>query len=145
MNKLSSFIGATLLLSSLPLAAVAGPGGATQHGFNLPIVELNSPCTTGPDSIDGSLDLHGVTQHSEGVTFLQVNAHGSAVDAAGIKYQASGKSRFQFHDLLPATVYLKLKLTSQSSSDNARLVLALHVNEQGHITRAEYSGVECRG
>ena len=145
MNKLSSFIGATLLLSSLPLAAIADPNGVNQHQLSLPLVELNNPCTAGHDSIDGSLDLHGVTQHSEGVTFLRVNAHGSAVDAKGIDYQVNGQSRFQFHDLLPATVYLRLKLTSQGSGDNARLALALHVNEQGHITRAEYSGVECLG
>lgn len=145
MNKLSSFIGATLLLSSLPLAATAGQGGANQHQLSLPIAELNNPCTSGHDSIDGSLDLHGISKLSDNVSFLQIVAKGEGQDAYGSHYRFSGKARLQFHDPLPATAYLKVKMTSQGSGDNASLVLKLHVNEQGNITQAEYSGVECRG
>lgn len=145
MNKLSSFIGATLLLSSLPLAAIAGQVGVNHHQLSLPVVELNNPCTAGHDSIDGSLELKGISKHSDNVSFLQVIAKGDGQDAYGSNYQFSGKARLQFHDPLPATIYLKLKMTSQGSTDNAHLVLKLHVNEQGNITQAEYSGVECQG
>lgn len=144
MNRLSSFIGATLLLSSLPFAAIAGQG-AHHHEFSLPLAEINNPCTAGHDSIDGSLDLHGISKFSDNVSFLQVIAKGEGEDAYGNNYQFSGKARLQFHDPLPATVYLKLRMTSQGSGDNAHLVLKLHVNEQGNVTQAEYSGVECRG
>lgn len=130
------------------LAAVLGAtahAGAQQYDLSLPLNDINNPCTPVADGIDGSLDLHGVTQFSNGVAFLQVNAKGKGADAWGHKYQLGGKVKFEFHDPLPADVYLRLRMISQGSIDNAGLVLSLHVNEQGIITHAEYSGVECRG
>ena len=48
-------------------------------------------------------------------------------------------------DPLPATVHLQAKLVSQGAVDNPHLVLVLHVNEQGRLTQASFSGIECRG
>lgn len=132
------------LLAALSLNAVASQG-ASQYHLNVPIVELNNPCTAGHDSIDGSLDLHAVTQHSGGITFLKVTGKGKGVDASGVKYNLGATAKFRFHDPLPAQVYIKLRLISQGSGDNASAVLALHVNEQGIVTQAVFSGVECRG
>lgn len=143
MNRIISAL-AGGLLAAASFNAVADEG-ANQFRLNLPVVELNNPCTSGPDSIDGSLELHGVAQHSEGVTFLQVQGKGSGVDAYGVQYNLGGSARFQFHDPLPAQVFIRLKMVSQGSGDNAFAVLALHVNEQGIVTQAEFSGVECRG
>lgn len=132
------------LLAALSLPSLAA-SGATQYHVGLSVVELNNPCTAGQDSIDGSLDLHGIAKTSDGVTFLQVIAKGSGVAGNGTSYQLGGKAKFQFHDPLPATVYVKLRMISAGSSPNAFLVLALHVNEQGVITQAQFSGVECQG
>lgn len=131
------------LLAAASLSAVADD--ATPFRLDLPIVELNNPCTAAPDSIDGSLELRGTVQHADGVTFLQVQGKGKGVDAWGTAYNLGGNARFQFHDLLPAQVFLRLRMVSAGSGDNAFAVLALHVNEQGNVTRAEFSGVECRG
>lgn len=131
------------LLAVASLSALADD--ATPFHLTLPIVELNNPCTAGPDSIDGTLDLRGTVQHTDGVTFLQVQGKGSGVDAWGVPYNLGAGARFQFHDLLPAQVFVKLRMISAGRGDNAFAVLALHVNEQGYVTRAEFSGVECRG
>lgn len=136
------------VLAATGLTIAAGPAGAAaqQHDFTLPIVGLNNPCTPGHDSIDGSIDIHGVTKFDSGnVTFVRFNAHGSAVDAHGRKYQTIAIGKFQIHDPLPATVFLQVKLVSQGDLPNPHVVLALHVNEQGRLTHAEYSGIECRG
>lgn len=136
-------------LSASLLAAVslnaAADSGTTRHDLTLPVVELNNPCTAGHDSIDGSLDLRGITQHNGNVTFLQIQGKGNGVDANGVKYNLLGKVKFQFHDPLPARLFIKLKMVSQGSGDNAQATLAVHVNEQGNITQAEFSGVECKG
>jgi hypothetical protein len=131
-------------LAALSLPSLAA-NGATQYRLGLSVVELNNPCTAGPDSIDGSLDIHGVAKTSGNITFLQVNAKGSGVAGNGTDYQLGGKAKFQFHDPLPATLYVKLRMISAGSSPNAFLVLSLHVNEQGVITQAQFSGVECQG
>lgn len=132
------------LLAAMSLNAVASQG-ASHYRLSVPIVELNNPCTAGHDSIDGSLDLHAITQNSGNVTFLKINGKGKGVDANGVKYNLGATAKFQFHDPLPAQVYIKLKMVSQGSGDNASAVLALHVNEQGVVTQAVFSGVECRG
>ncbi|HEX4869166.1 MAG TPA: hypothetical protein VFV15_00370 [Moraxellaceae bacterium] len=142
MERMHASLAAGLL--SILVAATAR-AGAEQHDLSLPLNDINNPCTSVVDGIDGSLDLHGVTQHNGNVAFLQVNAKGKGADAWGRKYQLGGKAKFEFHDPLPANIYLRLRMTSQGSTDNAGLVLSLHVNEQGIITHAEYSGVECRG
>lgn len=144
MTLLLPRLASGLFLSALSLPVVAA-NGTTQYQLGLSVVELNNPCTAGADSIDGHLDLHGVTRTSGNVSFLQVNAKGSGVAGNGVKYQIGGKARFQFHDPLPASVYVKLRMTSAGSSPNAHLVLALHVNEQGVVTQAQFSGVECQG
>lgn len=133
-----------LLLASSASIALAG-NGARQFDLNVPLADINNPCTAGPDAIRGSVALHGVVHDAGGVTFLQVTARGSGTDAWGLGYQLGGKARFQFHDPLPADVLVSLRMISQGSTDNAFLVLAVHVNEQGTITQASYSGVECRG
>lgn len=132
------------LLAAVSLNAAAD-SGVNHHHLNLPIVELNNPCTAGHDSIDGTLELHGITQHKGNVTFLQVQGKGKAVDASGVKYNLLAKLKFQFHDPLPAKLFIKLRMVSQGSGDNAQATLAVHVNEQGNITQAEFSGVECKG
>lgn len=144
MLPLLSRVVTGLFLSALSLSASAA-GGATQFRLGLSVVELNNPCTAGPDSIDGSLELQGVARMSDDVTFLQVNAKGSGVAGNGTDYQLGGKAKFQFHDPLPAAVYVKLRMISAGSSPNAFLVLALQVNEQGVVTQAQFSGVECQG
>lgn len=143
MNRIISAL-AGGLLAAASFSAVADDG-ANQFRLTLPIVELNNPCTAGPDSIDGTLELRGIVQHTEGVTFLQVQGKGTGVDAYDVPYTLGAGARFQFHDVLPAQVYVKLKMVSAGSGDNAFAVLALHVNEQGIVTQAEFSGVECRG
>lgn len=144
MNYFLPRLASGLLLASLSLPALAG-NGATQYRLNLAVSELNNPCTAGADSIDGSLELHGVAKTGGNVTFLQVNAKGSGTAGDGTAYQLGGKAKFQFHDPLPATVYVKLRMISAGSTPNAHLVLALHVNQQGVITQAVFSGVECQG
>jgi hypothetical protein len=144
MTLLLPRLASGLFIAALSLPATAG-SDATQFRLGLSVVELNNPCTAGPDSIDGHLDIHGVAKIPGSVTFLQVNAKGSGVAGNGTKYQLSGKAKFQFHDPLPATVYVKLRMISAGSSPNAHLVLALHVNEQGVVTQALFSGVECQG
>lgn len=140
-----SVVAMLAIVSGLVLATGA-QAAAQQHRFTLPLVGLNNPCTPGPDSIDGSLDIHGVTKHGSGnVSFLHVNANGAGVDAHGRQYVANANAKFQFHDPLPAQVQLHLRLISQGSTDNAHLTVALHVNEQGNITHAAISGIECRG
>lgn len=134
------------LFACLSLSLAAGAvAGTVQHGFSLPLNDVNNPCVAGPDGIDGSLDLQAKVHADGGVTFLQVNAKGKGADALGRKYQFGGKARFAFHDPLPADVSLRLRMISQGSADNAFLTLALHVNEQGVVTHATVSGVECRG
>lgn len=142
MERMHASLAAGLL--SILVSATA-QAGAQQYNLSLPLNDINNPCTAGADGIDGSLDLHGVTQFSDGVAFLQINAKGKGADALGLNYQLGGKARFQFHDPLPADVYLRLRMISQGRTDNAGLVLSLHVNEQGIVTHAESSGVECRG
>lgn len=143
MKNTVSFLAGGLLLAAASLASAGN--GARQYDLTLPLAGINNPCTAGPDGINGSLDLHGILQDNGNVTQLQVNGKGSGQDAWGLKYQFGAKARFQFHDPLPADVLVSLRMISQGSTDNAFLVLALHVNEQGHITAASVSGVECRG
>lgn len=131
------------LLSILASSAVVAE--ALQFTLTLPLNDIDNPCVAGADGIDGSLALNGIARTSAGVTFLQVSASGKGSDAWGRKYQLGGKAKFEFHDPLPADVTLRLRMNSQGSADNAGLLLALHVNEQGVITHAAYSGVECRG
>lgn len=144
MNKLPFSLAGAAFASLLSLGSAAHAGADT-YTLSLPIVGLNNPCTGKADSIDGDLDLHIVKQHSEGVHFVHVHAKGSGVDGYGKKYNINVRKKFQFHDPLPAQVYLSAKLVSQGSTDNASLVVALHVNEQGDVTKAEFSGVECKG
>jgi hypothetical protein len=145
MNSSKRTVSAMLMLGGL-MAATGAHAGAQQHDYTLPIVGLNNPCTAGHDSIDGSLDIHGVTKFGEGnVTFIRFNAKGSGEDVHGRKYNLNVVGKFQFHDPLPAQVFLRAKMVSQGAVDNPHLVLALHVNEQGNITFAEISGIECRG
>lgn len=132
---------AGLLLS----ASSAARADIAPYEFSLPLNDVNNPCVAGADGIDGSVDLRASARVEGGVTVVQVNAKGKGADALGRKYQFGGKARFAFHDPLPAGVQLRLRMTSQGSADNAFLLLALHVNEQGVITQASYSGVECRG
>lgn len=135
-----------VVLSGLLLSvSVAAQADIAAQDFSLPLNDVNNPCVAGPDGIDGVVDLRTNARSNGAVTFLQVNAKGKGSDAWGRKYQLGGKARFEFHDPLPADVQLRLRMTSQGSADNAFLVLALHVNEQGVVTHAAYSGVECRG
>lgn len=146
MNLQLRFLATVLTTTALAFAAGPVRAAAEQHDYTLPLVDINNPCTPGNDSIDGSIDIHGVTKFDAGnVAFVRFNAKGTAVDAAGRNYQAGAIGKFQFHDPLPGTVFLQLRLVSQGGAPNAFLVLALHVNEQGRLTHAEYSGIECRG
>lgn len=127
------------------LLAGSAQAGALQSGFTLPLANINNPCTSGFDGINGSVDVHAVAQEANGVKFVRFNAQGSATDANGLRYRLGGTYKIQIHDPFPAWCYLKLKMVSQTAVDNAFLVAAVHVNENGVITKAEFSGVECKG
>jgi hypothetical protein len=136
---------AAFALSGLVGFNVPAQAGAEHYDITLPIYGLNNPCTGFADGIDGSIDLKITTQHSNGVHFLHVNGTGKAEDDWGLKYNLKLIKHFQFHDPLPATVFIRKHLVSQGSVDNAFITFALHVNEQGVVTKAEFSGIDCRG
>lgn len=115
--------------------------------FNLsvPIVDLNNPCTPGQDSIDGSLDVKAVLKINNGVKSLQISAKGDGTDAYGVDYLANARLSIKIRDPFPAQAFLKARLISKGSGDNAFLNAMVHVSEQGNITKIDISGIECKG
>lgn len=113
--------------------------------FSVPVVDLNNPCTSGHDSIDGNLDIKAVLKINEGVKFLKITAKGDGSDAQGVDYLMQARLSIKIHDPFPAQAFLKAKLISKGSTDNAFLNAVVHVSEQGNITKVDISGIECRG
>ncbi|MCD6060998.1 MAG: hypothetical protein K0R03_1070 [Moraxellaceae bacterium] len=128
------------LLGTASIAQAADTGIIT-----IPVVNLDNPCTSGHDYINGTLSVKGVLQITDGVKFLTVSGKGSGTDYNGLQYQYGGKLVYKYHDPLPAIHYHKLRLVSAGSTDNAFITCAIHVNELGVITKLEIGDVECRG
>lgn len=145
MNRSRFNLAGAVAILGMSLGMSQAWAGATQTGFSVPLANINNPCTSGHDGINGSLDINAVAQHSNGVHFVRISGHGSGADAHGLRYQFSGMHKLQLHDPFPAWCYLRLKMISKGSTDNASLVVAVHLNGQGEITKAEFSGVECKG
>ncbi len=146
MNRNTLSLISAVMTAGLLTGATVAQAATVKTTFSIPVVELNNPCTPANDSIDGSLDLRAAAQfEADGVTWLRVGVSGSGADANGLAYNFGGSARLQYHDPLPAQLVIKLRMTGQTAIDNARADLRLHVNEQGTITQAEFSGVECLG
>lgn len=141
-TQLSLLTGALALLVAAPVRAEI----IATTNLNIPIVALNNPCTAGPDSIDGVLNLNAIAdRRADGVITLYLSGRGSGSDANNQFYRFLTSGTVQFHDPLPADINLSVRLTTANTASNARLGLVLHVSEQGRITSVGQSGLQCGG
>lgn len=126
------------------LSAPASAGIIATTSLNIPIVDLNNPCTAGHDSIDGTLLLNAIADRDNaGLVTLRLSGRGSGSDAGNRFYRLLTAGTVQFHDPLPADITLSVRLATATDTDNARLGLSLHINEQGRVTDVGQSGLQC--
>jgi hypothetical protein len=137
------------VLAVLGLAAASLPASADNRFISrtIPIVDLNNPCTRGHDSIDGTLAVEATLLRNVGdIDILRIVARGTGEDANNVAYRFLSVSTFQFHDPLPVNIFLSIRLTPENTAvTNARLLLALQVDERGRITDLGQSGLQCGG
>jgi hypothetical protein len=130
------------LLAGTPAAAAI----IATTSIDVPIVDLNNPCTAGHDSIDGTLNLNAIAERdSGGLVTVRFSGRGSGADVNNLFYRFLTAGTVQFHDPLPADVLLSVRLGTSTTASNARLGLSLHVNEQGRVTDIGQSGLQCGG
>jgi hypothetical protein len=138
---------AAALAAALALSATSGNAAAdiVTSSRTLTIADLNNPCTRGHDSIDGVLDIRANAERTPtGVVILRLNARGWGRDFENNLYRLLAVGNFQFHDPLPADIILRVRLTDpQDDENNARLVLALHVDERGRISDLGQTSLQC--
>jgi hypothetical protein len=145
MSRIMHAAAATATALGLALASTAATAGIVESRRTITIADLNNPCTRGHDSIDGTLDIAANAERTpDGVIILRLFARGAGEDVNNVDYRFLGVGNFQFHDPLPADIVLRLRLTAPLvESSNARLVLALHVDERGRITDTGGSSLQC--
>lgn len=133
--------------AALGLVTGSGPAAAdiVESRRSISIVDLNNPCTRGHDSIDGTLNIAANAERTpDGVIILRLFARGAGKDVNNNDYRFLAVGNFQFHDPLPADIVLRVRLTDPlHDSSNARLVLALHIDERGRISSLGQTSLQC--
>lgn len=144
MKRIGTILAGAVAALGLSIAGTAS-AGIVQGSFTKQIVDLNNPCTTGHDSIDGTLLVsYTIEKRSDGTIRLGISARGSGSDANNLFYRFLAAGTFDFHDPLPAQIVLTVRLQpSNTPGSNANLGLFLGIDERGRVTDLGQSGLQC--
>lgn len=138
----------TLLAGAFTALALGVTGTASavvQGTLTRQIVDLNNPCTAGHDSIDGVLDInYTIDRDRDGSARILISARGSGSDANNLFYRFLASGTVVLAEPLPAQINLSIRLQpSNTPTRDARLGLALLIDERGRVSDMGQSGLQC--
>lgn len=143
MKAMRTFLAGAVAALGLTLSGTAS--AVIQGTLTKQIVDLNNPCTTGHDSIDGVLNInYTIDRTGDGSPRLVLSARGLGSDANNLFYRFTASGTITFADPLPAQIVLSVRLQpSNMPASDARLGLFLLIDERGRVTDLGQSGLQC--